>query len=108
MVVNPRVKPRVVTPGLVWASAVVLVAVVLFLTFVVAAEPPSLREVVVGGLLLAAALLLGALWRKRVNQRNTWLVDAKERWKSFDRAKLASRTTTEVTLSCCGDFGQRN
>ncbi len=98
MVVNPTVKPRVVTPGLVGASAVVLVAVVLFLVFVVAAEPPSLWELLVAGLLLAAALLLGALWRKRVNQRNTWLVDATERWKTFDKAKLASGTTTEVTL----------
>jgi hypothetical protein len=98
MVVNPTVKPRVVTPGLVWASAGVLVALVLFLVFVVAAEPPSVWEVVVGGFLLAAALLLVALWRKRVNQRTTWLVDAVARWKSFDKAKLASGTTTEVTL----------
>ena len=98
MVVNPTVKPRVVTPGLVWASAAVLVALVLFLVFVVVAERPSLGQVVVGGLLLAAALLLGALWRKRVNQRNTWLFDATERWKAFDKAKLASGTTTEVTL----------
>jgi hypothetical protein len=98
MVVNPTVKPRVVTSGLVWASAVVMVTLVLFLVFVVAAEPPSMWEVVVGGLLLAAALLLGALWRKRVNQRNTWLADATERWRSFDSAKLASGTTTEVTL----------
>lgn len=98
MVVNPTVKPRVVKPGLAWASAVVLVALVLFLISVIAAEPPSLGEVVVGGFLLAAALLLGALWRKRVNQRNIWLVDAAERWKSFDKAKLASGTTTELTL----------
>jgi hypothetical protein len=98
MVVNPTVKPRVVTPWLVWASAVVMVTLVLFLVFVVAAEPPSLWEIVVGGLLLAAALLLAALWRKRVSRRNTWLVDATERWKTFDKAKLASGTTTEVTL----------
>ncbi len=98
MVVNPTVKPRVVTPGLVWASAGVLVTLVLFLVFVVVAGPPSLWEVVVSGLLLAAALLLAALWRKRVNQRNTWLLDATERWRSFDNAKLASGTTTEVTL----------
>ncbi len=98
MVVNPTVKPRVVTPGLVWASTVVLVALVLFPVFVAPTELPSLWRVVVGGLLLAAALLLGALWRKRVNQRKTWLAEATERWKSFDKAKLASGTTTEVTL----------
>jgi hypothetical protein len=98
VVVNPTVKPRVVTSGLVWASAVVMVTLVLFLVFVVAAEPPSMWEVVVGGLLLAAALLLGALWRKRVNQRNAWLADATERWRSFDSAKLTSGITTEVTL----------
>ncbi|WP_139204935.1 hypothetical protein [Arthrobacter sp. OV608] len=98
MVVNPTVKPRVVTPGLVLASAGVLIALVLFLVVVIATELSSLWQVVVGGLLLAIALLVGALWRKRVNQRNTWLADATERWKSFDKAKLASGTTTEVTL----------
>jgi hypothetical protein len=98
MVVNPTVKPRVVTPWLVLASAGVLIALVLFLVVVIATELSSLWQVVVGGLLLAVALLVGALWRKRVNQRNTWLADATERWKSFDKAKLASGTTAEVTL----------
>ena len=98
MVLNPTVKPKVATAGLVLTSTAVLIALVLFLVFVLAAGLPSLLKVVVGGLLLAAALLLGGLWWKRVNQRRTWLADATERWRSFDDAKLASGTTTEVTL----------
>ena len=48
--------------------------------------------------MLAAALLLGALWRKRVNRRRTWRSMQRKRWRTFDNAKLASGTTTEVTL----------
>ena len=98
MVVSPTVKPRLVTPGLASASAVVLIALVLFLKFVLATELPALWQVVVGGLFLAAALLLGAPWRRRVKHRRTWLAAATERWRSFDSAKLTSGITTEVTL----------
>ena len=65
---------------------------------VLSAELPSLFKVIVGGLLVTAALLLGGLWRKRVNHRHAWVLDATERWRSFDDAKLASGTTAEITL----------
>lgn len=98
MVQNPTVNSKVATAGLVTTSTVVLIALVLFLAFVLPAELPSLFKVIVGGLLLAAALLIGGLWWKRVNDRRAWLADATERWRSFDNAKLAGGTTTEVTL----------
>jgi hypothetical protein len=98
MVLNPTVKPKVATAGLVSTSTVVLIAVVLFLVSFDAAEVPSVFKVIVGGLLVAAALLLGGFWWTRVNHRRTWLADATERWRSFDNAKLASGTTTELTL----------
>jgi hypothetical protein len=98
MVVNPAVKPKVATTGLVMASAVVLITSALFLAFVAAAELPSILKTVIGGLLLAAVLLLVWLWWKRADQRRTWLAHATERWRSFNDAKLASGTTAEVTL----------
>lgn len=98
MVLNPTVKPKVATAGLVLTSTAVLIALVLFLVYGLAAGLNSLLKISFGGLLLAAALLVGGLWWKRVNQRRFWLADATEKWRSFDYAKLASGTTTEVTL----------
>lgn len=98
MVLNPTVKPKVVTVGLVMTSTVVLVALVLFLAFILAAGPPFLSKIIVGCLFVAAGLLLGGLWWNRVSRRRTWVLGATEKWRTFDNAKLASGTTTEVTL----------
>jgi len=98
MVLNPTVKPKVATAGLVSTSTVVLIALVLFLAFVLATGHSSALKVVVGGLLMTVTLLLGGLWWKRVNHRRTWMIDAVGRWRSFDNARLASGITTEVTL----------
>jgi hypothetical protein len=98
MIVNPAVKPKVATTGLVMASTVVLIVLALFLAFVAAAELSSTLKTVIGGVLLAAVLLLVWLWWKRTDQRRTWLAHATERWKSFNDAKLSSGTTAEVTL----------
>jgi hypothetical protein len=53
---------------------------------------------VFGSVLVAAALLLGVLWWNRESQRRDWLAGATKMWRSFDNARLAHRTTTEVTL----------
>jgi hypothetical protein len=98
MVVNPAVKPRVATVGLVLTSAVVLMALALFLALAPTARLPSSVNVVMGGALLSVALLLAWLWSKRVNQRRAWLTKAAERWRSFNSTRLASGTTVEVTL----------
>lgn len=98
MVLNPTVKPKVATAGLVLTSTAVLIALVLFLVYGLAAELNSLLKMSLGCLLLVSALLAGGLWGKRVKQRRFWLADAMQRWRSFDDAKLASGTTTEVTL----------
>lgn len=98
MILNPTMKPKVATAGLVSTSTVVLIALILFSASVPAAELPNLFKVIVGGLLVAATLLSAGLWWKRVNHRRTWLTEATEKWRTFDNAKRASGTTTEVTL----------
>jgi hypothetical protein len=98
MVLNPTVKPKVATAGLVLTSIVVLIGIVVFLGSVLSAEIPSIFKLIVGGLLVAVALLSGGLWWRRLNHRRTWVIDATEKWRAFDNAKLASGTTTEVTL----------
>jgi hypothetical protein len=98
MVVNPAVRPKVATTGLVIASAVVLIVFALSSVALAAAELPLVLKVIVGSVLLAIVLLLALLWGKRSARRRTWLANAENRWRSFDKAKLASGTTTEVTL----------
>lgn len=98
MVVNPAVRPKVATTGLVIASAVVFIVFALSSVALAAAELPLVMKVTVGSVLLATVLVLALLWGKRSARRQTWLANAAKRWRSFDNAKLASGTTTEVTL----------
>jgi len=98
MVVNPAVRPKVATTGLVIASAVVFIVFALSVTALAAAEVPLLMKVTVGGVLLATVVVLTLLWAKRSARRRTWAADAANSWRSFDSAKLTSGTTTEVTL----------
>jgi hypothetical protein len=98
MVVNPAVRPKVATTGLVIASAVVFIVFALSSVALAAAELPLVLKVIIGSVLLAIVLVLALLWGKRSARRRTWLANAAKRWRSFDNAKLASGTTTEVTL----------
>jgi hypothetical protein len=98
MVVNPAVRPKVATTGLVIASAVVFIVFALSLIALAATELPLVMKVIVGSLLLTTVLVLALLWGKRSARRRTWLAKAANRWRYLDNAKLASGTTTEVTL----------
>ncbi|MFJ6270964.1 MULTISPECIES: hypothetical protein [Pseudarthrobacter] len=98
MVVNPAVRPKVATTGLVLATAVVFIVFALSFIALAATELPLVMKVIVGSFLLASVLLLALLWGKRSVRRRTWLANAANRWRSFDNAQLASGTTTEVTL----------
>jgi hypothetical protein len=98
MVVNPAVRPKVATTGLVIASAVVFIAFALSSVALAAAELPLVMKVTVGSVLLATVLVLALLWGKRSARRRIWLANAAKRWQSFDDTKLGSGTTTEVTL----------
>jgi hypothetical protein len=98
MVENPVIKPRVATVALVSTSAGVLMLLVLFLVLFAAVSFPLSVTAIVGGMWLAAALLLGWLWWKRISQSRQWQAHAADRWRTFNSVKLASGTTTEVTL----------
>jgi hypothetical protein len=98
MVENPVMKPRVATVALVSTSAGVSILLVLFLALFPAVSLPLSVTAIVCGIWLAAALLLGLLWWKRISQSRQWQAHAADRWKVFNSLKLASGTTTEVTL----------
>ena len=98
MVVNPAVKPKVATTGLVLTSAAVLILTALVPLSLGASELPAGIQIVVAGVLLASALLVSWLWWRRYAQRRTWTANALARWRSFNDARLSNGTTTEVTL----------
>lgn len=98
MVVNPAVKPRVATAGLVLASAVVLCAAALSPVLLLSAGVPISAKLVGCATLFAAALLTGWQWWRRTRQRRAWLEQATEQWRSFSNAKALGGTTAEVTL----------
>ena len=98
MVVNPAVKPRVATAGLVLASAVVLSAAALSLVLLLSASVPFSAKLVGCATLFAAALLTGWQWWRRTGQRRAWQEQATEQWRSFINAKGLGGTTAEVTL----------
>lgn len=98
MVVNPAVKPKVATSGLVVASTVVLIVLALFLALILALDIPLLPKLIIGGILLATGLLLAWLWWRRVARHRMWLTTAAEKWRLFDAAKRATGTTAELTL----------
>lgn len=98
MAMNPVVKPEIATAGLVAASATALILLAVTLTYIPAAQLPLPMKILIAALPLAASLCVGWLWWRRANRRRTWEAAAAERWRSFDNAKLASGTTTELTL----------
>ncbi len=98
MVVNPAVKPRVATAGLVLATVVVLTATALSLVLLPSAGVPFFVKSMGVATLFAAALLIGWQWWRRTTQRRAWLEQATEQWRSFSNAKTLGHTTAEVTL----------
>jgi hypothetical protein len=98
MVVNPAVKPKVATAGLVLASLAALIAAVLFAVLLPAAGVPFPAKLTSGALLLAVALITGWQWWRRTTKRRAWLERATEQWKTFNDAKVLSGTTAELTL----------
>lgn len=98
MVVNPAVKPRVATAGLVLASVVVISAAALSLVLLPSGGVPFFAKLIGGATLFAAALLTGWQWWRRIKQRRAWLEQATKQWRSFRKAKALGGTTAEVTL----------
>ena len=95
---NPAVKPRVATAGLVLATAAVLSVAALSLVLLPSTGVPFFSKLMVEATLFAVALLTGWQWWRRTRQRRAWLEQATEQWRSFSNAKALGRTTAEVTL----------
>lgn len=95
---NPVLRPKVATPALVLTSAALSMCVTYLLGTMAASWPPALLLQATALAALLAATTAGAVWWARLRRLRIWTAAANEKWHGFDEAKLAHRTTAEVTV----------
>ncbi|WP_284990279.1 hypothetical protein [Arthrobacter sp. efr-133-TYG-120] len=98
MVSNPVIKPKVATPALILASAVLGLCAVFVLQNLTVSWPPDAVQVFSWAAVLPSTLIVSVVWLIRMHRRRDWLADAKVRWSHFEEAKRAHRTTAEITV----------
>ena len=97
MSTNPVIRPKLATPAIVLASAVVLLAAAVGLSALLNGVPSDI--LMLGGpVLLLAAAAIGAVWLTRIRRRRIWTRAAEEKWIHFESARQRHRTTTEITV----------
>lgn len=98
MVSNPVIKPKVATPALVLASAVLALCAVFVLQNLTESWPPDAVQVFGWAAVLLSTLIVSMIWLIRMRRRRDWLADARVTWSHFEEAKRAHRTTAEITV----------
>lgn len=94
---NPVIRPKLATPAIILASAVVFVAAALVLSALLSGVPSDI--LMLGGpVLLLAAGAIGAVWLTRIRRRRIWTRAAEEKWNHFESIRQRHRTTTEITV----------
>lgn len=97
MSTNPVIRPKLATPAIILASAVVFLAAGLVLSALLNGVPSGI--LMLGGpVLLLAAGAIGAVWLTRIRRRRIWTRAAEEKWNHFESARQRHRTTTEITV----------
>lgn len=95
---NPVLRPKLATPALVLTSVALSMCVTYLLGTMAASWPPTLLLQATALAALLAATTAGAVWWARLRRLRIWTAAANEKWHRFDEAKLAHRTTAEVTV----------
>ena len=95
---NPVLKPKLATPALVLTSVALSMCVTYLLGTMAANGPPTVLLQVSALATLLATTIAGAVWWTRLRRLRLWTAAANEKWTRFDEAKLAHRTTAEVTV----------
>ena len=97
MSTNPVIRPKLATPAIILASAVVFLAAALVLSTLPNGVPSDI--LMLGGpVLLLAAGAICAVWLTRIRRRRLWTRAAEEKWNHFESARQRHRTTTEITV----------
>lgn len=95
---NPVLKPKLATPALILSSVALSMCVTYLLGTMATSWPPTLLLQATAISALLATTIAGAVWLARLRRLRSWTAAANEQWKRVDEAKLAHRTTAEVTV----------
>lgn len=98
MAINPLIRPKVASPGLITTSAVISACLLYAAAVAIANWPPPVSFAVLFALLVVAAATLTVPWVHRLHQRTSWNRHASEQWKHFGEMKRSTGITTEVTV----------
>jgi hypothetical protein len=95
---NPVLKPKLATPALVLTSVALSMCVTYLLGTMAASWPPTLLLQATALAALLAITIAGVVWLARLRRLRYWTATANEKWTRFNEAKLAHRTTAELTV----------
>lgn len=95
---NPVLKPKLATPALVLTSVALSMCVAYLLWTTAASWPSTLLFQATALAALLTTTIAGGVWLARLRRLRIWTAAANEKWNRFDEAKLAHRTTAEVTV----------
>ena len=95
---NPVLKPKLATPALVLTSVALSMCVAYLLWTTAASWPSTLLFQATALAALLTTTIAGGVWLARLRRLRFWTLAANEKWTHFDEAKLAHRTTAEVTV----------
>ncbi|MCI0141521.1 hypothetical protein KNN17_08000 [Arthrobacter bambusae] len=98
MVSNPAIKPKVATPALILASAVIALCTVFVLQNLAVSWPPDAIQVFGWAAVLPSTFIVCIIWLLRANRRRDWLANAKLRWSHLEEERRAHGTTAEITV----------
>ncbi|WAH97777.1 hypothetical protein [Arthrobacter sp. MMS18-M83] len=98
MISNPVIKPKVATPALILASAVVALCAEYLPGRLAAGWQLDPAYVLGWAAVLSAAVIVGRVWMIRSSRRRTWILEADAKWRHLEDAKRTHGTTAEITV----------
>lgn len=98
MISNPVIKPKLATPALILASAVVALCVAYLVRSLALSWPLDAVQLLGWAAVLSSAVIVGTIWLVRSSRRRAWLLESSAKWRHLEDARRTHRTTAEITV----------
>lgn len=98
MVMNPMIKPAIVSAPLLGWSIVAFPCTLVLVPATIANWPAPAWIVATASTLLIISALLVLRWTAKVRRARRWTENAQRLWQAFEAARQTGSTTTEVTV----------
>ena len=95
---NPMIRPSVTSTPLLVGSVLVGLCSIYMVPATIANWPAPAWVITITAILLALLVVLGVRWVFKVRRARSWDTNTQLLWQRFEDARLASGTTTEVTV----------